>query len=385
MQVNILELKIAHCGDIHIGSKISCISGEKSRILGSEIKESFFDVLEICEEEKIDVLLIAGDFFDDVNVNSADVREIISKMGECSYRIFISPGNHDPFTPDSPYMKFDWPKNVFIFRSKKPEKISIEEKNSVIWGSAFENRYEWKSMMKNLKAEDEKKLNICVMHGDLKPNIFGGSQYNLIRYSDIKSSGMDYIALGHIHKRTEIQKSANTYYAYSGGAQGTGFDELGEKGFYIGTVSKGACDLKFRRACKRRFEEVHIDVSDCVFVDDFVSKVIENLFKKYGENYDKNLYKVIFEGSISESASFDTILITSKLGEKVFYAQIVDNTHPKIDIEKLKFKTDFKSLFIKKMIKKIENSTSEEDKKMNENALKIGLKAFEGDVKYGED
>ena len=37
------------------------------------------------------------------------------------------------------------------------------------------------------------------------------------------------------------------------------------------------------------------------------------------------------------------------------------------------------------MIKKIENSTSEEDKKMNENALKIGLKAFEGDVKYGED
>ncbi|MBR2578737.1 MAG: DNA repair exonuclease [Clostridia bacterium] len=381
--MNILGLKIAHCSDLHIGAKISGIDGEKSRILGSEVKEVFFGILDVCEEENIDALLIAGDFFDDTNVNSSDVREIISKMSRCKYRIFISPGNHDPFTFDSPYVKFEWPENVFIFRSRKPEKILIEEKNAVIWGSAFEGRYEWAHLMRDIKTSDETMLNICLMHGDL--NSAEESRYNLISHADIKLSGMDYIALGHIHKRTEIQKSANTYYAYSGGAQGTGFDELGEKGFYIGTVSKGTCDLKFRRACKRRFEEVHIDVSDCVFVDDFVSKVVENLFEKYGENYDKNLYKVIFEGSVPESASFDAVLIASKLCEKVFYVQIVDNTHPKIDIEKLKFKTDFKSLFIKKMIKKIEESTSEREKEMNEKALKIGLKAFEGDVKYIEN
>ena len=218
------------------------------------------------------------------------------------------------------------------------------------------------------------------MHGDLSSD--SEARYNLINTSDIELCGMDYIALGHIHKRTEIQKSAGTSYAYSGNLQGTGFDELGEKGFYIGTISKDICDLKFRRACKRCFEIVHMDVSDCVFLDDFVNKTLEYLKEKYGENYDRNLYKIIFEGSISESATFDAVLIMSKLREKVFYAQIIDNTLPKIDVQKLKFKTDFKSLFIKKMIKKIEESTSECEKKMNEKALKIGLKAFEGDVKY---
>lgn len=378
--MNILGLKIAHCGDLHIGTKISGIGDEKSRILESEVKEVFFGVLDVCKEENIDVLLIAGDFFDDTNVSSADVREIISKVSACEYRIFISPGNHDPFTPDSPYVRFEWPKNVFIFRSKRPEKILIEEKNTVIWGSAFEERYEWTHLMRNVKANDEKTLNICLIHGDLSGA--GESRYNLINLSDIKSSGMDYLALGHIHKRSEIQKVASTNYAYSGNLQGTGFDELGEKGFYIGTISKEICDLKFRRACKRRFEQVHVDVSDCVFSDDFVNKALEYLSDNYGENYDKNLYKIIFEGSISESASFDVNLISAKLCEKVFHVQIADNTQPKIDIEKLRFKTDFKSLFIKKMLKKIEKSVSDSEKDMNEKALKIGLRAFEGDVKY---
>ena len=120
-----MELKIAHCSDIHIGSKILGIGDEKSRILENEVKESFFGLLEVCEKEKVDVLLIAGDFFDDTNVSSSDVREIISKMGECAYRIFISPGNHDPVAADSPYTKFDWPKNVDIVKSRKPEKILI--------------------------------------------------------------------------------------------------------------------------------------------------------------------------------------------------------------------------------------------------------------------
>lgn len=381
--MNILKLKIAHCGDLHIGAKILGIGDEKSRILENEVKEAFFGVLDVCKEEKVDVLLIAGDFFDDTSVNSSDVREIISRMGKYAYKIFISPGNHDPFTADSPYVKFEWPKNVYIFKSRKAEKVLIEEKSAVIWGSAFENRYEWDSMMKGVKADDEKMLNICLMHGEL--NSADESRYNPISLSDIKSSGMDYVALGHIHKRAEIEKLASTNYAYSGNLQGTGFDELGEKGFYIGTISKEICDLKFRRACKRRFEVVHIDVSDCTFLDDFVNKTLQHLMEKYGESYDKNLYKVVFEGSIPESASFDAALIASKLHERVFYAQIIDNTQPKIDIEKLKFKTDFKSLFIKKMIKKIEESTSEREKEMNEKALKIGLKAFEGDVKYIEN
>ncbi len=378
--MNILELKIAHCSDLHIGAKALGIGEEKSKILKNEVKEVFFEILEICKKNSVDVLLIAGDFFDDTDVSSQDVREIMLKMSECGYKIFISPGNHDPYTSDSPYIKFDWPENVFIFGSKKPEKILIEEKNAVIWGSAFEGRYEWTCLMKGVKADDNEKLNICLMHGDLKSS--GESRYNLISPCDIESSGMDYIALGHIHKRAEPEKLANTNYAYSGSPQGMGFNELGEKGFYIGTVSKEICDLKFCKTCKRRFEVVHIDVSDCVFLDSFVNKTIENLSEKYGKNYDKNLYKIIFEGSISESALFDEVLIASKLCEKIFYVQITDNTQPKIDVEKLKFKTDFKSLFIKKMLGKIEKSASEHEKQMNEKALKIGLRAFEGDVNY---
>ena len=111
-----MGLKIAHCSDLHIGAKISGIGDEKSRILENEVKEVFFEILDVCEKENVDVLLIAGDFFDDTNVSSSDVREIVSKMSKCGYKSFISPGNHDPFTADSPYIKLEWPQNVFIVK-----------------------------------------------------------------------------------------------------------------------------------------------------------------------------------------------------------------------------------------------------------------------------
>ena len=375
-----MEIKIAHCADLHIGAKCGDISEEKGVVVANCIKESFFELLQVCDREKVDVLLIAGDFFDDTGIKAADVKEVMARMKDCGYKIFISPGNHDPFTPDSPYKRFDWPSNVVIFESAEIKKFYMEEKNAAIWGNAFGGAHEWSRLLKDVRIDDENVLNICVTHGDLSSG--AESRYNLIKTEDIESSGMDYVALGHIHKRTEICRAGKVSYAYSGNVQGTGFDELGEKGFYIGTVSKGVCNLKFRKLNGRRFEVVHVDVSDCVYANDFIDATMQLLKANYGEDYERNLYKIVLEGYVSEEVAVDLSLINSLINEKVFYANTLDMTKPEIDMDKLKYGTDFRSLFIKKMAERIESSGSEDESKMIEDALKLGLKAFEGSVKY---
>ena len=110
-----MQVKIAHIADIHLGVKC-CGIGNRCEQRSSEITSTFYKIVKICEYENIDFLLIAGDLFDDVGVSELYLKELKRVFSKVNFKIIISPGNHDPHTPDSPY-NTKWPKNVFIWIS----------------------------------------------------------------------------------------------------------------------------------------------------------------------------------------------------------------------------------------------------------------------------
>lgn len=372
-----MEVKIAHIADVHLGVK--CVGiGNRYDQRASEITGTFYKILKICEYEKISFLLIAGDLFDDINISDLKLNELKKVFSKLDFNVIIAPGNHDPFTPDSPYNS-KWPKNVFIFKNLEIEKFSFPEYNLDIWGSAFEGPYKNKNYI-NLAQVDLNKLNICVMHGNLANSENDG--YCPINANDIEESGMDYIALGHIHKKSNIGCVGRTHFAYPGCPEGSGFDESGKKGFYIGTISKGVCNLEFKEVSRRIYESLDINISNLNLECDIIDKILKKIEEIYGGGCYDNLYKITLVGYTSEDFFVDVNSIEAQINEKVFFVKIIDKTETEIDTEKLKYRNDFKSIFIKKMVSKIENSVTEEEKDKNKLALKLGLKAFEGDVKY---
>ena len=74
--------------------------------------------------------------------------------------------------------------------------------------------------------------------------------------------------------------------------------------------------------------------------------------------------------------------LTARLNEKVYFAKIKDNTSLKLDLESLSKEKTLKGIFVKKMLEKI---ALVEDKEKYESALKLGLKAFSGEVKFEEN
>ena len=89
----------------------------------------------------------------------------------------------------------------------------------------------------------------------------------------IEKSKFDYIALGHIHKYSDILKLNNTYYSYPGIPQGQGFDELYEKGIVYGEIDKKSIDLKFKKMCKRMFLYYETDITD-LSPNEILNKII---------------------------------------------------------------------------------------------------------------
>jgi len=373
------NIKILHTADIHIGEAQSFLGAiaEKRRF---ETLLTFERIIDLAKEKEVDIIAIAGDLFDSNDVDREFVNAVFGKIEQSQIPTVVALGNHDPLSSNSPFLQLELPKNLHVF-NKNDECITFESLNLKVYGRSFADTY--------LKGEesfplsvDKNYVNIMVQHGELKSDL--SSDYNSITPNFIKNSGMDYIALGHIHKRTPIGKMGETHFAYSGCPEGQGFDELDEKGVFIGEIGKGVCNLEFVPVSKRKHIHHKCDISDFANIAEICEKIINEFKNEYGDEYTQNLYKIELIGEILPDVKISTAEISSRLEDKLYFVKVKDSTSLKLDLDALTKELSLKGIFAKKMLEKMADA-EEDEKKLYEKALKIGLKAFIGEVKYDED
>lgn len=375
-------VKILHVADCHIGASRSFLQGHN--VCGNtEIKDTFRKIVEMCKKDAVDFLLISGDLFESPFPENEDVVEICHLFSQISDTIVaIAPGNHDYACLGSVYLKHKFPENVIIF-SSFAEYYDFEDKNVRLSGAGFTDRFETLPLLSTFNSCDSNMINICVIHGDLTSES-QVSNYNPITLNQIKNSGFDYLALGHIHKRTEILKAGNTFYAYPGCPDGTGFDEDGSKGVYIGTVSKGFCDLKYKEFSSRMYLYETFDITDCTSTIQVTDEINRYLEEKYGDTYKNNIYRISLCGFLNPDFSLSLNRIKSILEESITYCDLTDETEPDLDsVKKIAKEDSLRGIFAKNLLARLD-SGSDDEIRIIRDALKIGLKAFEGEVKIGD-
>ena len=373
-------VKILHCADIHIGAAESFL-GVLRENRRYETLITFERIIDIAKEENVELIAIAGDLFDSNNIEQRFIDAVMNKIREAApIKVVFAAGNHDPLNAQSPFLKEELPQNLYVLGTKD-EEITFEELKLKVYGRSFESAF--------LKGEEAFSLptnndyiNLLVQHGELKSDL--NSEYNAITPKFVKNSGMDYIALGHVHKRSDIGKIDNTYFAYCGCPEGQGFDELQEKGVYIGQIGKGKCDLQFVSVSKRQHILEKIDISEISGAVEISAEIINALKGKYGDDYSRNLYKIELIGSVSEEDEINTEEILSRISNELYFVKIKNKTEIKIDLEALKNEASLRGIFVKKMLERTENAP-EDEKELYRKALKLGLKAFNAEVKFDED
>ena len=374
------RIKIVHTGDLHFDTPFKDVGESQSRINKEELKEVFRNIIHFCKEKAVDILLLAGDIFDNFTLNRETLYFIEQSLKEIhEVKVFISPGNHDPYGDKSFYKLINWPNNVYIFKGDL-EKVYLEDLDINVWGYGFREKYTRQSALKDF-SEPSDKINLMVLHGEISSSN-RGNEYNPITFNDIRNSGMDYIALDHRHNFSGINKEGQTFYAYSGCPQGRGFDELGDKGIIYGYVSKGTVDLEFVKTSKRNYIEEHIDISDSFGYEEVKKSIIDSINESDRKH---NLYKIVLEGEISPDFSIEEELLRERLGLDFYYCKIIDKTRVKYNIEEITRGYSVKSLFVKKIMNLIESAETEEDKEVLMMALKVGLSSLsEGQVNMND-
>jgi DNA repair exonuclease SbcCD nuclease subunit len=87
---------VAHTSDVHVGSDI----------MGGETGDSLHFLRQIlAAAEQAELLLVAGDLFDNNRLPLPLLEETTRLLAEATPRVVILPGNHDPLTDDSVYIR----------------------------------------------------------------------------------------------------------------------------------------------------------------------------------------------------------------------------------------------------------------------------------------
>lgn len=374
------RVKILHFADIHIGAAESFL-GSAAVSRSYERLMTFERIIDIAAQNSVKLIAAAGDIFDSNRVSPELVRAVLAKIASVpDIRVIFAAGNHDPLDAASPLAGEGLPDNLFVLGSRD-ECITFEDMGVRVYGRSFESAFSTGAERFSIVPPQDEIINLAVLHGDLRSDL--GSEYNPVTPGFIHDSNMDYIALGHIHKRSEILKLGKTSFAYPGSPEGLGFDETGEKGVYVGEVFKGGCEMEFIPTARRCFFCEKIDVSDCADSASAAEKIRAVLCEAHGTEYAENLFKLELVGTVKSAACISVPEITERLSS-LYYVKLKDMTEPEVNYEELAGEISLKGIFVKNMLEKIK-CCDENGAEPLKAALKLGLRAFEGEVSFNDN
>lgn len=308
-------VKIVQSGDFHLDSPLLQHHLDFRHKRREELLETFKNVVNFAKKEEADLLLLTGDLFDSKRVTKKTLEFIFQNLSDFQGKVFISPGNHDPYVEGGIYDHIQWPKNTYIF--KDYDEIYLEDLDCVVCGIGFREDFSHDNLLDGISAPMGPSIKIMVMHGEVTQS---HNPYNPITKESISKSEFNYIALGHRHDFSGINREGETYYGYAGIPEGRGFDELGEKGVIFGKIHGHGVNLNFKKISGRTYEQVDVDVSTCLTTLDCV-RIIEPMLLK-----PSSIYRIKLKGSVAPYISFNTLEIERKLRLKLDEVFLYDET-----------------------------------------------------------
>lgn len=358
--------KFIHGADFHLDSAFGALPPLQAAQRRRESRELGHRLADYVREHAIDAVLLAGDLFDSGEAYRETGEQLAEAFGEMSALVFIAPGNHDWYGPGSPWTKVDWPRNVILFREDRMTAVEVPQWNAVFHGAAFQGPERQEGFLRGFSAPKDGRIHIGVLHGDLEG---GNSRYAPVSREEIAASGLHYLALGHIHKRTEPRRLGDTLYAWSGCIEGRGFDELGEKGFYQGTVDDdGTVSVEFVPFARHRYETIEVDVTG----KDPGAALREAL----PEDTSEDLYRVTLTGTTGEGG-LNARALQEELAGNFYDLELRDHTRLEEDLWQRAREDSLRGLFLRELLTQRQEADSEEARERIDRAARYGLAALD--------
>ena len=355
-------MKIIQCADLHIDSKkFTKFTPEKRALKRHQMLQNFVDMVDFAEKNKISAILICGDMFDESKVLKKSLKTVQEAiLSHPNIMFFYIWGNHD-----EGFEIFDVKPANFVAFGREFAKFEMQ--NVCVGGISFQRQIP--SSFYEKVEFDKDKFNILMMHGPVD----AGDKYSEpVQLKKLDHKNIDYLALGHIHKRDEGKIDSRGKWAFCGCLESASFSYLGKDfGFYVLNIENGKMTREFVPFAKYFYQSVEIDVSNVKNTSD-VFAIVNQKTTNFGLN---DIVRIVFVGKRKEGEEINKNMIVEKYANQFFFLEILDETKMIFDLERYAKETlSLKAEFIKNVM--ADETLTEEEKQQ---ICIAGLEALKGE------
>ena len=115
-------------------------------------------LVKVCEEEQVDLLLIAGDLFHRQPL-LRELKEVDYLFSQLTHtKIVFIAGNHDYLKPSSYYLTYQWKSQVYPLLEQTMGFVEFEELGTSVYGFSYgqkEIREEWRKNHRKVQSKEE--------------------------------------------------------------------------------------------------------------------------------------------------------------------------------------------------------------------------------------
>ena len=133
-----MAMKIVHFADLHLDAQFAWAAahGDATRKRRQALRDTLSRIVSLTQEVSADALLCGGDIYEHERFTPDTAEFLRATFAELDPTpVYIAPGNHDWYGPESLYRRVAWSPNVHIFRTDSLEPVALAD-GVTLWGAA---------------------------------------------------------------------------------------------------------------------------------------------------------------------------------------------------------------------------------------------------------
>lgn len=350
-------MRVIHIADCHL-----LMEPEKGTAIGAIRKKEIASVLErivdACNEQEADLLLIAGDLFH-TRPRLRDIKEAdytFSKLKKT--RVVLIAGNHDYVSAHSFYREYEWQGPVTMLVGDELEHVTFADLHTSVYGFSYHTRDIYEPLYDDVQPAGDG-IQILLAHGGDEKNV-------PMNRKKIAAAGFEYVALGHIHKPEILCGNM----AYAGSPEPLDRNETGEHGYMLVDITgeEGAYKtaITFVPCALREYRDISLPVTG----DDTNGLLKDRLRQMVEQEGSRHMYRVTLTGKHNAELETDT----EGLKDCGLITEVQDRTLPEYNLEELR-RINADNL-LGMYIGALSGGDTPEEKELHEKALYYGLEAL---------
>ena len=132
-------MKFLHTADWQMGMKSESLGNKAAERVREARLNAAQRVIQVAKENEAEMILFAGDMFEDNAVDRSLVRKVGEILKSFGKPVFIIPGNHDPLVPGSVWEHSVWKesKNPHVIQTAEP----MERENCILFPCPIKEKH----------------------------------------------------------------------------------------------------------------------------------------------------------------------------------------------------------------------------------------------------